>query len=117
MGPAHNAGLQLPASAGWAEWLAPPLPQSRRQPRELCWLPQKRINLTKTVRKLPINDQLERAGHYLYDDRQLEVKYDDPSVCLSPASVTPPAHPLLSSRACVAPAVRLPLRQTCRPQT
>ena len=42
---------------------------------------QKKINLTKTVRKLPINDQLERAGHYLYDDRQLEIKYDDPSVC------------------------------------
>ena len=41
---------------------------------------QKRINLTKTVRKLPINDQLERAGHYLYDDRQLEIKYDDPGV-------------------------------------
>ena len=45
----------------------------------LCCL-QKKINLTKTVRKLPINDQLERAGHYLYDDRQLEIKYDDPAV-------------------------------------
>lgn len=46
----------------------------------LLLLLQKKINLTKTVRKLPINDQLERAGHYLYDDRQLEIKYDDPSV-------------------------------------
>ena len=35
------------------------------------------MNLTKTVRKLPINDQLERMGHYIHDDRQLDIKYDE----------------------------------------
>ena len=46
----------------------------------MCW--QKRLNLTKTVRKLPINDQLERTGHYIHDDRQLDIKYDElPEVC------------------------------------
>ena len=38
---------------------------------------QKKINLTKTVRKLPITQDLERAGNYVYDDRQMEIKYDD----------------------------------------
>lgn len=38
---------------------------------------QKRLNLTRTVRKLPINDQLERMGHYIHDDRQLDIKYDE----------------------------------------
>lgn len=38
---------------------------------------QKRLNLTRTVRKLPINDQLERVGHYIHDDRQLDIKYDE----------------------------------------
>ena len=38
---------------------------------------QKKLNLTKTVRKLPIDENLERAGHYIHDDRQIEVKYDD----------------------------------------
>lgn len=37
----------------------------------------KRLNLTRTVRKLPINDQLERMGHYIHDDRQLDIKYDE----------------------------------------
>lgn len=37
---------------------------------------QKKLNLTKTVRKLPIDENLERAGHYIHDDRQIEVKYD-----------------------------------------
>lgn len=32
------------------------------------------------MRKLPITQELERAGNYVYDDRQLEVKYDDPDV-------------------------------------
>ena len=41
---------------------------------------QKKINLTKTVRKLPITQELERAGNYVYDDRQLEIKYDDHQV-------------------------------------
>lgn len=50
----------------------------------MCW--QKRLNLTKTVRKLPINDQLERTGHYIHDDRQLDIKYDElPEVCLHAA--------------------------------
>ena len=38
---------------------------------------QKRLNLTRTVRKLPINEQLERVGHYIHDDRQLQIKYDE----------------------------------------
>lgn len=38
---------------------------------------QKKLNLTRTVRKLPIDENMERAGHYIHDDRQLEVKYDD----------------------------------------
>ena len=37
---------------------------------------QKKLNLTKTVRKLPIDENLERAGHYIHDDRQIEIKYD-----------------------------------------
>jgi hypothetical protein len=38
---------------------------------------QKRINLTKTIRKLPIKDNLERAGYYVHDDlANQEVKYD-----------------------------------------
>ena len=38
---------------------------------------QKRLNLTKTVRKLPISQDLQRQGHYIHDDRQLDVKYDE----------------------------------------
>jgi hypothetical protein len=38
---------------------------------------QKKLNLTRTVRKLPIDENLERAGHYIHDDRQMDVKYDD----------------------------------------
>lgn len=37
----------------------------------------KRLNLTKTVRKLPISQDLQRQGHYIHDDRQLDIKYDD----------------------------------------
>lgn len=37
----------------------------------------KKLNLTRTVRKLPIDENMERAGHYIHDDRQIEVKYDD----------------------------------------
>lgn len=38
---------------------------------------QKKINLTKTIRKLPIKDNLERAGYYVHDDlANQEVKYD-----------------------------------------
>ena len=39
---------------------------------------QKRLNLTKTVRKLPIHQNLERGGFYQHDDlSSLQVKYDD----------------------------------------
>ena len=41
---------------------------------------QKKLNLTKTVRKLPINEDLERAGRYMFqDDTQHRTgpKYDD----------------------------------------
>ncbi len=42
-----------------------------------CLRLQKRLNLTKTVRKLPISQDLQRQGHYIHDDRQLDIKYDD----------------------------------------
>ena len=32
------------------------------------------------MRKLPITQELERAGNYMYDDRQLDIKYDDHEV-------------------------------------
>lgn len=38
---------------------------------------QKKLNLTRTVRKLPIDANLERAGHYIHDDRVLDIKYDE----------------------------------------
>ena len=41
------------------------------------FLVQKRLNLTRTVRKLPINSDLERVGHYIHDDRVLDIKYDE----------------------------------------
>lgn len=44
--------------------------------KDLC-VTQKKLNLTRTVRKLPIDENLERAGHYIHDDRQVEIKYDD----------------------------------------
>lgn len=37
---------------------------------------QKRMNLTKTVRKMPINADLERKGYYTHDDKPAEIKYD-----------------------------------------
>lgn len=36
----------------------------------------KRLNLTKTVRKLPITADLERKGYYMHDDKHPEIKYD-----------------------------------------
>jgi thiol-disulfide isomerase/thioredoxin len=36
----------------------------------------KRLNLTKTVRKLPISADLERKGYYMHDDQHPDVKYD-----------------------------------------
>ena len=49
----------------------------RKVSADMYCLWQKRLNLTRTVRKLPINDQLERVGHYIHDDRQLDIKYDE----------------------------------------
>ena len=43
---------------------------------------QKRLNLTRTVRKLPINENMERAGHYIHDDRPVDIKYDEHEVGL-----------------------------------
>ena len=37
---------------------------------------QKRLNLTKTVRKLPISENLERKGYYMHDDKRPDIKYD-----------------------------------------
>ncbi len=57
-----------------------------QQPRACMLIPgrwllvQKKINLTKTVRKLPITEDGGRAGHYIHDDRQLDIKYDHPAV-------------------------------------
>ena len=39
----------------------------------------KRLNLTKTVRKLPITEDMRRAGYYMHDDgaANRDIKYDD----------------------------------------
>ncbi len=34
------------------------------------------MNLTKTVRKLPITSDLQRKGYYTHDDKQPDIKYD-----------------------------------------
>lgn len=42
---------------------------------------QKRMNLTKTIRKLPINEDGQRAGYYVHDDlSSVDIKYDEPTV-------------------------------------
>ena len=52
---------------------------------------QKRLNLTKTVRKLPIHQNLERGGFYQHEDLgALQVKYDDH---IPVASQPPPLRP------------------------
>ena len=52
---------------------------------------QKRLNLTKTVRKLPIHQNLERGGFYQHEDLgSLQVKYDDHI----PVASQPPPAPL-----------------------
>jgi hypothetical protein len=52
------------------------------------------MNLTKTIRKLPINQEGQRAGYYVHDDlSSVDIKYDDPSVR---ASSTPGLLLLLS---------------------
>ncbi len=47
------------AHCGWGAW------------------PQKRLNLTKTVRKLPVSGALERKGRYMEDKAHPEPKYDE----------------------------------------
>lgn len=45
-----------------------------------CML-QKRMNLTKTIRKLPINEDGQRAGYYVHDDlSNAAIQYDDAKV-------------------------------------
>lgn len=47
-----------------------------------CVHMQKRMNLTKTIRKLPIDEEGQRAGYYVHDDlSSLDIKYDEPKVC------------------------------------
>lgn len=42
---------------------------------------QKRMNLTKTIRKLPITEDGQRAGYYVHDDlSSVDIKYDEPMV-------------------------------------
>lgn len=48
---------------------------------------QKRMNLTKTVRKLPITSDLERKGYYMHDDKQPDIKYDSEEVQVRPAAL------------------------------
>ncbi|KAK9919161.1 hypothetical protein WJX75_009797 [Coccomyxa subellipsoidea] len=39
----------------------------------------KRMNLTKTIRKLPIDEDGQRAGYYVHDDlSSVDIKYDEP---------------------------------------
>ena len=39
------------------------------------------MNLTKTIRKLPITEDGQRAGYYVHDDlSNVNVKYDEPQV-------------------------------------
>lgn len=39
------------------------------------------MNLTKTIRKLPITEDGQRAGYYVHDDlSNLNIKYDEPQV-------------------------------------
>lgn len=47
---------------------------------------QKRLNLTKTVRKLPIDEKLVRKGSFMEDKGPSQVKYDDehPVSCCGP---------------------------------
>ena len=66
---------------------------------------QKRLNLTRTVRKLPINADLERVGHYIHDDRVLDIKYDElPEVKLCVSLLTCAASvccPFVKLRTCI----------------
>ena len=44
---------------------------------------QKRMNLTKTIRKLPIDEDGQRAGYYVHDDlSNAAIQYDEAKVSL-----------------------------------
>jgi serine/threonine-protein kinase RIO1 len=46
------------------------------------------MNLTKTVRKLPINEEGQRAGYYVHDDlSNINIMYDEPTVRTSKALI------------------------------
>ena len=61
------------------------------------------MNLTKTIRKLPINEDGQRAGYYVHDDlSHAAIQYDDAKVILSLHSLSMetfflPVSPLLSN--------------------
>ena len=61
------------------------------------------MNLTKTIRKLPINEDGQRAGYYIHDDlSNAAIQYDDAKVILSLQSLSMetfflPVSPLLSN--------------------
>ena len=47
------------------------------------------MNLTKTIRKLPINEDGQRAGYYVHDDlSNAAIQYDDAKVILSLQSLS-----------------------------
>ncbi|CAL5224040.1 g6662 [Coccomyxa viridis] len=54
----------------------------------------KRMNLTKTIRKLPINEDGQRAGYYVHDDlSNAAIQYDDAKNIAVPGDITKPlAH-------------------------
>ena len=58
----------------WSARLCPP-PHFLPPPRPHN--PQKRLNLTKTVRKMPVTETLARAGAVLEDAKPHDPKYDD----------------------------------------
>ena len=70
--PPCRAGIAYPAARRPTRCPPPPiccrLPPAR---------PQKRLNLTKTVRKQPINEGLERAGRLVEDREHHDPKYDE----------------------------------------
>ncbi len=71
-----------------------------------CHAPQKRMNLTKTVRKLPITSDLQRKGYYTHDDKAPDIKYDTEE---QQVRASPPAVCLSANRTL--------LLQMCRPQS
>ena len=63
------------------------------------------MNLTKTVRKLPITSDLQRKGYYTHDDKAPDIKYDTEE---QQVRASPPAVCLSVNR--------IPLLHTCIPQ-